>query len=424
MFSYALVAQGIEQWFPVPCVGGSNPLECIMKERMYKPMKLNLEKAKEFIIKNIRYIIVALLFIAVIIILVQCSTKDKDEKEAKDETEESVEVIPVEPEETETETDELLVNAYDNVNNLVNQYFTALQDGNVETYKQISNELTPEDEIRIVKKSEYIESYQNIVCYSKKGPVDNSYIVFAYYDIKFAGIDTLAPGLKSLYICTDESGGLYVNDAELDAEVEAYINQLAEEEDIKELIESVNNKYNEVVSADQNLRVFITNLTGILDQADQAAADQAAADQAAAEQAAANAAGQAVNETVSVTETVNVRRDASETAEKLGTAYMGETYTRTAVLDNGWSKITYNNQDAYIKSEFLTTDASQVAAGTNETVTVKETVNVRKQANENSERVGVAYMGENYTRIMKYADGWSKIDYNGTEGYVKSEYLE
>ena len=25
---YAPVAQGIEQWFPKPCVGGSNPLRC------------------------------------------------------------------------------------------------------------------------------------------------------------------------------------------------------------------------------------------------------------------------------------------------------------------------------------------------------------------------------------------------------------
>ena len=26
---YALVAQGIEQWFPVPRVGGSNPSGCV-----------------------------------------------------------------------------------------------------------------------------------------------------------------------------------------------------------------------------------------------------------------------------------------------------------------------------------------------------------------------------------------------------------
>ena len=29
MLQYASVAQGIEQWFPVPCVGGSNPSRCV-----------------------------------------------------------------------------------------------------------------------------------------------------------------------------------------------------------------------------------------------------------------------------------------------------------------------------------------------------------------------------------------------------------
>lgn len=456
MFSYALVAQGIEQWFPVPCVGGSNPFECIMKGRVYKNMKLNWENAREFVIKNLRYILVVILLIVLVVVLVQCSSKDK-EKSAKKAEEESVEVIPVEePEEAEAESDELQVNAYENVNALVSQYFTALQTGDIESYKKICNDLSAEDQVRITKKSEFIESYQNIVCYSKKGPIDNSYIVFAYYEIKFKDVASVAPGLKSLYICTDDSGALYINDAELDAEVEAYINQLAAEDDVKQLIETVNAKYNEVVSADQQLRVFITNLTDVLDQA-VAAANQAAAatatdpnaaaattdpnaaatavdpnaaaattdpNAAAAQQAAAQPAGQAVNETVMLIDTANVRSDANETATKLGTAYMGESYTRTAVLDSGWSKISYNNQDGYIKSEFLTTDPTQVAASTNETVTVKETVNVRKSADEGAGRLGVAYQGETYTRTMDYGNGWSEIDFKGTKGYVKSDYLQ
>ena len=57
-------------------------------------------------------------------------------------------------------------------------------------------------------------------------------------------------------------------------------------------------------------------------------------------------------------------------------------------------------------------------------ITIKETVNVRKSASENGERIGTAYQNENYDLIMEQADGWTKILFNGVVGYVKSEFVE
>lgn len=56
---------------------------------------------------------------------------------------------------------------------------------------------------------------------------------------------------------------------------------------------------------------------------------------------------------VTATTTVNVRKSASETAERLGTIYMGEKLELMMNQADGWSKVKYKGQTAYVKSEFL-----------------------------------------------------------------------
>lgn len=56
--------------------------------------------------------------------------------------------------------------------------------------------------------------------------------------------------------------------------------------------------------------------------------------------------------------------------------------------------------------------------------TVSETVNVRKSANENSDRIGVCYSGEKLEILMKQADGWTRVKFQGETGYVKSDVLK
>ena len=53
-----------------------------------------------------------------------------------------------------------------------------------------------------------------------------------------------------------------------------------------------------------------------------------------------------------------------------------------------------------------------------------ENVNIRSAESETSERLGVAYQGEKLELIMKQADGWCKVKYNGQTAYVKSDYVE
>ncbi len=69
-------------------------------------------------------------------------------------------------------------------------------------------------------------------------------------------------------------------------------------------------------------------------------------------------------------------------------------------------------------------DSNSTPAASTGTVTVKENVRIRSGASETSEKLGTAYAGEKLNVIMKQADGWTKIDYNGKTAYVKSDYVE
>ena len=71
-------------------------------------------------------------------------------------------------------------------------------------------------------------------------------------------------------------------------------------------------------------------------------------------------------------------------------------------------------------------DAEEAAANspTTGTAAVTDTVNIRKSASTTADKLGVCYPGEELEVVMKQADGWTKVKYNGKTGYVKSEFLE
>lgn len=61
-----------------------------------------------------------------------------------------------------------------------------------------------------------------------------------------------------------------------------------------------------------------------------------------------------VNETVYAASDVNVRKSYSTSSSIVGSLEKGESVKRTGIGDNGWSKVKYNGQTAYVYSEYLT----------------------------------------------------------------------
>lgn len=415
-------------------------------------MKLDMNNVKAFLSKNKSYIIIAVIFVVMIFTIVKVTSGNEDKaKEADSSAVDQEEVITIdetttadEAAEPEPEPNDLKVDAYPEVNELVNKYFTAMAESDIDTIKQIVTPLTEEEQAQITQKKEYIEGYDNIVCYSKIGPEENSYIVFVYYEIKFINIETLVPGEIPLYICTNEDGNLYIYNGELSPEVDSYIANIAAGEDVAALIESVDVKFKEAQEADPDLKEFITKLSGnaedATDVADnseeeqpenaspegekqpeeepEAKPEENTEDKKEEENTSSEDKIEEVSDTIFATATVNIRDTNSEDGSKLGQLYVGESAKRTGICSNGWSRIDYNGKTGYILTEYVTNQGF-----TEETMYLTSTVNIRAEADETSDKLGTGFLGSKVTRTTKLDNGWSRINCDGIIGYVKSEFL-
>ena len=384
----------------------------------------------------------ALVLIVIIIICVSCSNK----KEAESVSDNAASVVS-----GDTLSSQGTLELTDNqaVLQLINAYYDALEAGDSATVTALKSNVSTEEQIKLETKAEHVETIDNIQVYTRPGPAEGSYVAFIYYEIKFVNIETKAPGLTTTYICTRDDGSLYINNDEWDEATTAYIQQIASEQVVADFFNQVQVAYTEATNKDVALALFMENLPKLLDEA--VAQRQEQAEQAAnAEQQPAEPTTTPVNETVVTTDKVNVRASDSENADRIGQVEAGASLTRYETRDNGWSKIDYNGQEGYIKSEYLQVqgtneepqpeqpaDTEQSAdteqpAETEQSdsntytgkITAKESVRVRASANESGDVLGMVYQGETYNLIMEQADGWCKIDYNGKTGYVKSDYVE
>jgi len=151
-------------------------------------------------------------------------------------------------------------NAYPEINELVNTYFTALKERDADTINKI---VVAEEEATVEKlqiSEKYVEDYRNIVVYTKKGLLDDTYIAFLYYDVKFFDIDTLAPALGKKYVVRDEQGDVYMYSGALDGEVQSYIQEMMKADDVVALSEDVDKRYQQAIESDQLLADFLQTM--------------------------------------------------------------------------------------------------------------------------------------------------------------------
>ena len=353
---------------------------------------------------------------------------------------------------------ELEMNSYPEVNSVVRRYYDAQAEGDIDAVSSLNSYLDDIAKIRVGEMSKYIESYPVVDVYTKPGLVADAYVAYVYAEVKFQDVDQVFPGIQTYYIGMDESGNYFINDGTYDAAVWEYIKAITLQDDVVDLFNRVTVKYNELLENDTELNEYIAYLREkvseevgeILAEAEQPEAEeetQVADTGKTDEQEAPSMEPIAtVVRTVRATDVVNIRTSDSETADKIDKAQIGQEFTLLEQRGNGWSKVEFNGRDAYIKSDYLeiveevvvanNTSAENTTSNTGDTtsqsssqevigtVKVVKNVKIRKGASITSEALATAYVGDTLDVIMKQADGWTKIKYQGEIAYVKSDYVE
>lgn len=152
--------------------------------------------------------------------------------------------------------------AYPKINDLVKKYVNAYAACDIETLYKIVSKTNNLELNRLQEKANYIESYDNIECYTLPGPEENSYVVYVYEEVKFKDVDTRAPGMIRLYIRTSKEGKLYIHLGTIDETTLTFINETANNEDIKRILDTVNKKCEEAKTKDPQLKEKIEEAEG------------------------------------------------------------------------------------------------------------------------------------------------------------------
>ncbi|MCR5419915.1 MAG: SH3 domain-containing protein [Lachnospiraceae bacterium] len=393
---------------------------------------MSVNKIKEFVREYLVYVIIGSVFLVLVIALIIFLATHKDGGD------ESGDTAAFPTSKVEVPKDKYEVNKYPNVKNLMESYYSAVMNGDADTAASLCDTLPDQERYRIEEMAKYYQSFSDFNVYTKKGYQPDSYVVIVTFDITFTGVSTPAPSLESSYVCTNESGSLYINKSELSDDEQAYFLEMSTQPDVEELTSNISAKYNEAVESDAQLEALLHKIETEVNAAVKAKLtqqQQAQQQEEADKEAQAQKAEQEANAvTVKATDVVNIRSSASTDSDSLGKAQIGDTYKRYEEMENGWSKIDFNGTEAYIKSDYLEvveeagtsdSDSSEGIDGTSSggTITVKENVNVREGASETANKLGVAYRGDKFELIEK-KDGWCKIKYNGKEAYVKADFVE
>lgn len=359
-----------------------------------------LNKVTFFCKKNKRYLSAVLLFILFVIVLTQCTGKNggnlsgTQSTEQGSETEFNINQFDLDAEFLKEENPEL--------NTLISNYFTAYAADDLDALATIAYPMSDNEKSYIGVFSQYIESYQNIKCYYKNGLSKGSYLVSVSYDLKFYGVDTLAPGLDFFYVETKEDGGLFINNLycsynmgrtenELDPSIYAVILKFEQQDDIIQLQQQVETKYTEAVASDVKLATMIsTTIPTAMTQ---------------------------------WLESVENAQQSSEQDTQQSTEQTTQQTTEQTTSESQPAESTTPEQTSQEQPQTSENTGENPQENTVQQVRTTSVVYVRKGPGKENESYGKVKEGVVFTKLGTEGD-WVKIDYNGSEGYIRSDFLE
>ncbi|MCD8217717.1 MAG: SH3 domain-containing protein [Clostridiales bacterium] len=364
------------------------------------------EKVQKIARKNLIPILIGIVVAIVVIAAAVIGIRKTMEKKAAENKEQ-----PVSSQEYETD-------AYEQINEVVTNYYACYADGDVSTILQYAYPMSETEQTYIQMYSEFVESYENIVCYTKTGADDSSYIVSVSFDVKYNEIETTAAGMDFFYVRTAEDGTAYIDNTyspfnllyqeyTLDQETLQLIQTYEQSEDVIALQAGVQTKYEQALEQDEALRTLVEGDLATAISTWQSEYESVLAEKAAA---AAEQVGESQSDEAADTSSDETSDSSDETSDS---------------SDEDDSDGAADESDADEKSSDDTEDASSESSETEEKawVYVTDTVYIRENPSESADVLASATAGSQIRQLAVTSDGWTKVKSGDIVGYIKSEYI-
>lgn len=142
----------------------------------------------------------------------------------------------------------------DAINTLVTSYFQAKRDVDMEAMEPLVSDINQVDQEKLITQAEYVEDYQNIVCYTLTNKDNGALRVYVRYDMKLKNINTLAPCLSGLYVTMGSDGKNLIYLSALDENEEDFILAADKNTHVAELQQEVSAQLQAAIDADEAFR--------------------------------------------------------------------------------------------------------------------------------------------------------------------------
>lgn len=265
----------------------------------------------------------------------------------------------------------LELNVNDKVIQLVVDYFQAMVVGDVDVVANFHDQVIKDTtKIRIQELSKYIESYPAIEVYSKRGPIENSIMAYVYYKVDFIGYEVDVPGMQFFYLKQKDNGEYIIcNEAPLEEAELDFIADVESQEDIIELKNKITVENDEILLDESNgIFAFMAQLTQEVD--------------------------------IKVGQLLAEGLQPEQSEEDIASA-------DTLVESEGDEAVAVENEEVFLPLNAKTTS----------------TINVRSSDSLTADLLGKLSLGESIVVYDKQANGWCKIQYEGRDAYIKTDYV-
>lgn len=324
-----------------------------------------------YIIKHSKVVLPAVVVVAVAVtvsVSLSMNNRHREEQQNAESAAAASSEIATEP---TTEDVSLVANEEGAVYTLVATYYNAMATGDETTLRSVCDEISDKDMYRYLELAQYIDYYPTLEIYTKTGPEEGSVIAYVYYKIAFVGHEEEVPGYQSLYICTNDQGEMYIKRGENSEEVNDYIKTVSTQDDVVEFNNKITVEYNELMVDHPEVLQYISEL----------------------------------DSQVSIA-----------VGEKLANQVAGDQNTDTSAEGGDQAA---DGQDTSAEG----TEQPAEEQGP-QYVTTTTTVNVRSSDSEQADKLGKVAGGTKLQVLEQRANGWTKVDYEGKEGYIKTEFLQ
>lgn len=332
--------------------------------------KEKIHSIGNYIIKHNNVVLPAVVVVAVAITVSVSLSLSNRHKEAQQEAE-IASAASETATETATEEVPLVANEEGAIYTLIATYYNAMATGDEETLRSVCDEISDKDMYRYVELSQYIDYYPTLEIYTKTGPEEGSVIAYVYYKISFVGHEEEVPGYQALYICTNDQGGLYIKRGENSEEVNEYIKTVSTQDDVVEFNNKITVEYNELMVDHPEVLQYISELD-------------------------------------------------SQVSIAVGEKLANQVAAETQVAEAGTEEGSTDGQDTQTENG----EQQEAEDQGPQYVTTTTTVNVRSSDSEQADKLGKVSGGTKLQVLEQRPNGWTKVDYEGKEGYIKTEFLQ